>query len=284
MILRKLLKFRERRPPEETPGPEGKSRALTMAETIDEEGLVKPFLDHLEDLRLMFIKIVATLVVTMIGAFFFRVQLVELLQSPLVQVDPELAANLISLRVPDAMTISFKIAFYTGLVVSFPLILYYIAQFVFPGLTKREKRYVLPALCVGGGLFLGGVLFCFYMVMPAALEFFYQDAKRLNWTPNWTVSDYFSFVTQLCIAFGLSFELPVVILVLVKLELLSFDLMRKTRSYAVVAIIFVSAVITPTTDILTLAALAGPLLILYEACIWLAFLMERKRRAADTAS
>jgi len=291
MILKKLFKFRERKNPEENPpAPDDPHRELTAEEEaelahhreLEEEGLVKPFLEHLEDLRTMIMKIVITLVVVMIGAFFFRVQLVEFLQIPLDRASESLGTEieLRMLNVPESMTLSFKLAFFAGIIISFPFILYYLSEFIFPGLTKREKRYVLPALTVGGGLFLIGVVFCFQVVMPAALEFFHKDAERIITVPEWTVKSYYSFVTQMCLAFGLSFELPVVILVLVKLDLLGFQLMNQTRAYAVVAILLVSAVITPTTDLLTLLALAGPLIILYEICIWLAFLIERKRPAS----
>ncbi len=285
MILRKLFKFRERRSPEDSPGDDAsngpadspsESRADSMVHTIQEEGLVKPFLEHLEDLRTMFMRIAITIVVAMIGSFIFRGQITEFLMDPLRRAVPEMSGSLRSLNVPDAMTISLKLAFYAGLVISFPIILKFVADFIFPGLTRREKRYVLPALVVGGGLFLTGVVFSYFMVLPAALDFFYRDAAVINIQPDWTATAYFSFVTQLSLAFGLSFELPVVIMVLVKLELLTFELMHKTRAYAVVAIIFVSAVITPTTDLLTLMALAGPLMILYEICIWLAYFMRPK--------
>lgn len=290
MILKKLFKFRERKSPTENePAPDDPHRDLTAEEEADlahhreleEEGLVKPFLEHLEDLRTMFMKIVITLVVVMIGAFIFRAEIIAFLQLPLDEAAAglDIEVTLVSLDVPESMTLSFKLAFFSGLIISFPLILFYLSEFIFPGLTKREKRYVMPALAIGGGLFLIGVIFSFELVLPAALDFFHRDAEKLGINPQWTIKSYYSFVTQLCLAFGLSFELPVVILVLVKLELLTFQLMQSTRAYAVIAIFFVSAIITPTTDILTLLALAGPLLILYEICIWLAFFIERKRPA-----
>jgi len=291
MILKKLFKFRERRPPKpETSASDDPDRQLTAEEEADlihhheDDGLVKPFLDHLEDLRTMFMKIVVTLVLVMIGSFIFRAQIIDFLQIPLEKAEAALGISiqLVSLDVPESMTLSFKLAFFAGLVLSFPLILFYLSEFIFPGLTKREKRYVTPALAVGGGLFLLGVVFCFEVVMPAALEFFHRDAAVvLGINPQWTIKSYYSFVTQMCLAFGLSFELPVVILVLVKLELLSYQLMSRTRAYAVVGIILVSAIITPTTDILTLLALAGPLLILYEICIWIAFFIDRNRKNQD---
>ncbi len=234
----------------------------------------------------MLIRIVLTLIVAMIAAFAFRVQLVDLLVWPLRDVDGDLATNLQSFGVTDAFTISFKLSFYAGLVISFPIILYFIANFIFPALTKKERRYMIPALLIGTALFLTGVFFCFVFLLRPTLQFFIADARKLGWAPNLSVVQYFSFVTQFTIAFGLSFELPVVVMLLVKLRILSHKLMANTRAYAVVAIIFLAAVITPTPDILTLLSLAMPLLVLYEICIWMAWLLERsnaKKAAAEAA-
>ena len=244
----------------------------------NEQDATKPFLEHLEDLRWMLVKMGLTLGATMMISFGFRHGLVHLIQRPLRIVDPKLVAALRTLGVTDSLTISIQLSFYAGIVLSFPLLLYFLGEFVLPALTRQEKKYVWPAIGVGFALFLCGVLFSYLVVLPETLAFFFHDAQSLEWTPMWTVREYFSFVTQITLAFGLAFELPVAVLLLVHLGFLSFDFLKRTRSYAIVLILCLATVIAPTPDVLTFMALGGPMVLLYEACIWLAWLMERRRK------
>ena len=244
----------------------------------------KPFLDHLEDLRWMLVKMVLTLGVGMGTAFAFRGTLVNVAQHPLRQIDPGLVTKLQVLGVTDPLMIAFELSFYAGIVLTFPLLLYFLAQFVLPALTRNEKKYVLPGIAGGFGLFLLGVLFCYYRVLPQTLGFFFGFAKSLEWTPTWTVRDYFSFVTQMTLAFGLAFELPVAVLLLVQLGFLSFAFLNRTRSFAIVIILCLAVFIAPTPDIVTFLSLGVPMCLLYEACIWMAWFLERwKRRAGEAA-
>ena len=178
----------------------------------------------------------------------------------------------------ETFTLTLKLAFFAGIVVSFPLLLWFLADFVLPGLTPRERRLVLPSVLVGFALFLGGVLFAYFIVSPRALRFFYEYSMRLGVISDWRIGQFVSFVTQFILIFGLCFELPVVVMALVKLGMLSYSSMSRTRAYAVATIFFVAALITPTTDALTLFLLGGPMVILYEICIWLAWAIERKER------
>lgn len=230
----------------------------------------KPFLDHLEDLRMMIVRMAIALGVAMTLGFVFRSEIASFVQAPLLAVDPSRADNLQSLGVADSMTISFKLAFYAGLILSFPVLLYFLAAFILPALTGRERKVVLAASAVGFGLFLTGAAFAFFAVLPTTLEFFFEDAKAMQWRPTWTVGEYYSFTTQFILAFGLAFELPVVVLALVKVGLLRYEQMKVTRPYAIVIIFLLAAVITPTTDVITLLLMGAPMVLLYEACIWIA--------------
>ena len=241
----------------------------------DERDTPKPFLEHIEDLRTMVVKMAIVLAVSMFAAFAFRGQLAAFVQAPLLAVDPTRVDNLQSLGVADSMSISLKLAFYAGLVISFPVLLYFLAEFVLPALTLRERKVVLLASGVGFGLFLCGAAFAFFLVPPAALELFCRDAQMMQWRPTWTVGEYYSFTTQFTLGFGLAFELPVVVLALVKVGLLDHAQMRATRPYAIVVIMMLAAIITPTTDIFTLLLMGGPMALLYEACIWISRWMEK---------
>ncbi len=225
----------------------------------------------------MLIKMVITLFGSMGACLFFRKELVALARAPLDTVDPTLGGRLITLGVVDSLTISVKLAFYAGIVVSFPLLLLYLAQFILPALTRKEKKFLIPGIATGFGLFLIGVLLCYYFVLPQTLDFFFQDAKTLFGAPSWTVRDYFSFVTNMLLAFGLAFELPVVVMTLVGFGFISFDLMNRTRPYAIVILLVLAAIIAPTPDPMTFLAMGTPLCLLYEGCIWLAWLIDRRR-------
>ena len=237
----------------------------------------KPFLEHLEDLRWMLVKMAVTLVIGMTLCFGFRQELVKVLQEPLRNIDPGLVSNLQVFGIMDSLMISIKLAFYAGIVVTFPFLLFFLAQFVLPALTVKEKKFLLPGIFAGFLLFATGVCVAYFLVLPRTLEFCYADAKKLDWTLRPPATYYFSFVTNMSLALGLAFELPIVVLALNYLGFLSVDLMRRTRIYAIPLLFVLAAVIAPTPDPFTLMAFALPLCLLYEACIWLAWMAERRR-------
>ena len=235
----------------------------------------KPFLDHLEDLRWTIVKMAIVLIVAMFGCFAFRQRLVLVLQWPLKEVGSHVD-TLRALGVTDSITISFHLAFYAGIVVSFPFLLYFFAQFVLPALTAIEKRFLFPAIFVSFALFLIGVACCYFWLLPKTILFFFHDTQSLGWTPMWTVQEYYSFVTRFVLGFGLAFELPVVVLALVKFGFVTYQFMARTRPYAIVLIFVLATIITPTPDVLTLIALSLPMCLLYESCIWIAWFMQRR--------
>jgi len=253
MKLRNFFKFRE----------------LSESETS------KPLLEHLEDLRWTIVKMAITLIVAMMGCFAFRTWLVQILQRPLNEVSSQVGV-LRALGITDSITVSFHLAFYAGIVISFPLLLYFLAEFVVPALTLTEKRFLFPAIAVSFGLFLTGVFVCYFWLLPKTILFFFHDTQSLGWVPNWTVQQYYSFVTRFTIGFGLAFELPVVVLALVRFGLLTYEFMARTRPYAIVLIFILATIITPTPDVLTLVAMSLPMCLLYESCIWIAWGMQRR--------
>lgn len=210
-------------------------------------------------------------------------QLLALLES-----DPNLEPGagsssrmLSSLKPTETFMLSMKLALYAGIVVAFPLLLMFILQFVLPGLHESERKVMWPAMAVGFGLFIGGVLFAYFLVLPKALLFFYEWSGNLGVSNEWRIGEYITFATQFTLLFGLSFELPVVVMVFVKLGLLTYDTMSRTRTYAILAIYVAAALITPTPDIMTLNLMALPMLLLYEICIWLAWFDRKKGREKE---
>lgn len=235
-------------------------------------------LDHVVALRQTIIRMAVSVVACMSLAFLYRGSIASFIQQPLIAIDPSRAWDLQSLGVADSMTISLRLSFYAGLIAASPLLVYFLAAFLLPALTKKETRILALSSLVGIVLFLAGTIFGFFVVLPIALDFFFKDAQMMQWNPTWTVGEYYSFVTQFVLAFGLSFELPVLVMALVKFKITNSDQMRRTRRSALIAIFILSAVVTPTTDLVTLLLMAAPMILLYEVCIWTAHWMSKKAK------
>ncbi|QQY08619.1 MAG: twin-arginine translocase subunit TatC [Candidatus Xiphinematobacter sp.] len=235
----------------------------------------KPFLDHIEDLRRMLIKMVVTLTTMILACFAFRTDLARLLQLPLTATDPYQATHLQSLGVADSMVVSCQISFYTGLTLSLPFLIFFLGEFILPALTKRERQLLLPAGVFCALLFLSGVALAYFVLLPAALAFFFLDARSMQWRPTWTVREYYTFTTQFIIAFGLAFELPLGTFLAVRLGLLDVTSLRRKRAFALVVILLLAAIITPTSDLFTLFLVATPMYGLYEICVWMAPLIRK---------
>ena len=186
-----------------------------------------------------------------------------------------------ALNPTEGFMLSIKLAFFAGIVLAFPFLLYFLLQFILPGLHTNERKALFPSMAVGFFLFLGGVVFAYYGVLPRVLEFFHTWSIDMGIKNEWRIGYYISFATQFTLIFGLAFELPVVVMTLVKLGIMNYGMMKRTRSYAILAIFVIAAIITPTPDAFTLCLLAMPMIILYEICIWLAYFIDKKERAAE---
>ena len=266
-LLQKLFRLREK-----------------AREQRDESGdIVKPFLDHMEDLRWTLIKCGVVLIIAMSAALWQRQPLMQLLEYP-VHKASEAVGTRILLRSDspiDSFMISLKVAFFVGLIFALPFILFFIAEFVLPALTRKEKRLLAPVFTTGLILFLLGAAVSYLYLIPHMLVFFYKDALSLEISPFWTWNNYIRIFTWLTLGFGLMCELPLVILVLASLGIVSYQFLSSTRSYAVAIIMVLAMLVAPTPDPFTFIALSAPILLMYEACIWIVWLMESRRRKRD---
>ncbi|MEM6279740.1 MAG: twin-arginine translocase subunit TatC [Verrucomicrobiota bacterium] len=357
----------------------------------------KPFLDHLEDLRGTLMKIGATLAVATIVCFAFNERIFELVQLPAKMPVANISEgvslwsrlDLITLKPHEFILLMLKLSFFSGVILTFPFLLYFSFQFILPGLREVEKKAIIPGAMIGFVLFLVGVAFAFFLASPVALKFFYvfenqrianidptkaametpvgelnlvgidglvvppagqeveeketgeekgseddkaeeeganedrpdaeADSPPSQLTPAmrdeirevvvesfatieasnialryddtrgrivivqtkggrsvYQIGEYISFIARLMLVFGICFQLPVVVSILVKLELLTARVMRSTRTYAWIIILVASAILTPP-DLITLGLLGGPMILLYEICIVIASALERKR-------
>jgi len=203
------------------------------------------------------------------------------------QVDPNPASvhdseqmqiELINLSPVGGFFVAMQVAFYGGLVLSAPFIFYFVIGFVFPALKINEQKYVFRALFIGGGLFLVGVAFCYFVLMPIALT---ASQKYSNWlglgASQWRAEDYISFVCRFMLGMGLGFEMPVVILTLVKIGVLSYATLSKARRYMIVINLILGAFLT-TPEVVTQVLMFIPLQLLYEITVWIAWYWDRQEK------
>jgi len=199
----------------------------------------------------------------------------------------KLPIEIINLSPAGSFVVATKVAFYGGLVISAPIILFFAAHFVFPALKIREKKYIYRGLGFGSGLFMAGVCFCYFVLMPIALSASAQYSEWMGFTANqWRAEDYIGFVCKFMLGMGLGFELPVVVLTLVKIGLLNYKMLAGARRYVIVINFVLGAVLT-TPEVITQVLMAVPLQLLYEVSVWITWYWERqdkKREAAATAA
>lgn len=248
----------------------------------DEE---KPFLDHLDDLRTMLMRMGITLITATFATFFFYQELFNMILYPMVRAGfaPDIEAArklLINIDIAGPFMMAVNVSLIAAVIVSFPLVLIFLLQFILPGLKTSEKKLLFPAIAIGTGLFLSGCAFSYWLVLPRALIFFSEFAASVGATQQWTLDNYVTFTTRFILVFGIAFELPIIVMALVKLDFLNFRLMISTWRHAIVAITLFAAIVTPTPDVLTLMLMSGPLYVLYAICVILAYFMEKKDREA----
>ncbi len=268
-ILQKIFKVREK-------------VAMNLGGKGDEE---KPFIEHLEDLRTMLVRIASTLGISTVVTFVFYKELFSAILFPLqlagLAKNEDGARTLLqNTDVAGPFMMAVNVSLIAAVIISFPLLLIYLLQFILPGLKPKEKRLLFPAIGIGTGLFLGGAAFAFWQVLPRALTFFSEFAATLGSRQDWTLDNYVTFSTRFILVFGIAFELPVIVMAFVKLDFLNYKLMKSTWRHALIAITLFSAIITPTPDVLTLMLMSGPLYVLYAICIVLAYFLEKKDREA----
>ncbi len=185
-----------------------------------------------------------------------------------------------------AFLVGFHVAVYAGIALASPFVLFFTGQFVLPALRIKERKYLYRGLAFAVPLFLGGVSFCYFILMPAALAASQMYSDWFGFSSSyWDAGDYISFVCKFMLGMGLGFELPVVVLVLVKIGLLSYGTLSKARPYMIVINLILGAVLT-TPEVFTQVLMAVPLQVLFEISVWIAWYWERqarKRAAAEEA-
>jgi len=230
------------------------------------------FLDHLEELRMRIIKAVLALVVASALAGFFADFLVQdVLLGPLRHVGLKVQV----LTPYGIMLLYMEVVLFSGLILSMPALLYQLWAFVAPGLMPNERQYASRIVFFTSLCFLSGIAFGYYVLIPAALTFFAGFGTE-SIALNIAADKYISFILSMILGAGLVFELPMVTFFLAKFGIVTPALMRKYRRHAFIGILIISALVTPTPDIITQSLLSAPMILLYEMSIFIAKFAQKK--------
>lgn len=232
------------------------------------------FLEHLDELRRRLMRSLIAAFAGMLACYAFAKTLFDWLMLPLFEALPE-KSSMIYTAPHEAFFTYIKVAFVAGVFLTSPYIFYQLWLFVRPGLYAHERKYIMPISFCSALLFVVGSLFGYFIVFPFAYKFF-MSFSDLFISPMITMKEGFSFALRLLIAFGIVFELPLVIFFLARLGLVTPAGLRKQRKYAILCGFLLSAVLTPP-DVFTQVFMAGPLIMLYELGIWIAVFVGKKR-------
>lgn len=234
----------------------------------------QPFLGHLEELRRRLVICAIAVGIGFIISYVFAKQLFSYLILPLTKVLPD-DSRLIFTNLPDMFIAYIKVALVAGIILAIPIIFYQLWMFLAPALYQKEKRYIIPFVLFSSILFVAGSLFGYLVVFPYGFKFFVSFATEdIQALPS--VKQYFSFAIRLLLAFGIVFEMPIVVLFLTKIGLITPDSMKKFRKFAILCSFILSAILTPP-DVATQLMMALPIIILYEISILLSKAMYRKK-------
>lgn len=251
-----------------------------------------PLTEHLAELRKRILVSLISLLVTFIASFNYSEKIFEIIMFPLrynldfsvreayihfVPVDKLHNTKLVFLAPAEAFWMNIKVAFVFGLILSLPVIFHQLWKFISPGLLEREKRYVLPFIFSATGLFLLGAGFCFFIVLPFAMQFLLNYKVGDFLMPMLSVGQYVDFCLKFILAFGAIFELPIIIVFLTKMGIVTPKTLARNRKFAILIAFVVAAFLTPTPDAFNQTLMAVPMILLYEVGIWISLFFERRK-------
>ena len=234
---------------------------------IEVNSNMMPFTDHLEELRQRIINSIFATLICIVFSFLVIKPLIRFLEIPAQNI------RLLQLSPGEFLFVSIKVAGYSGLIVALPYILYQVVLFVSPGLTEKEKSLIFPAFLASGILFFLGLFFSWWILVPAAISFFIKFGADIV-EPIWSIEKYFDFVLLLMSSTALAFQLPVLQFILGSLGIISTKKMLSNWRLVVISSAILSAIITPSTDPLTMSLLSISIIILFFIGTGLTFLSE----------
>jgi sec-independent protein translocase protein TatC len=251
-----------------------------------------PFTEHLGDLRKHIIISLIALIITFIISFNYSEYIFRFIMFPLkytldfsvknmylhfVPQDKLQDTKLVFLAPAEAFWMNIKVAFVSAFILALPVIFYQLWKFISPGLLQKERKYLIPFIFSATGLFLIGAAFCFIIVLPFAMGFLLTYKVGDFLIPMLSVDRYVDFCLKFILAFGIVFELPVVIVFLTRMGLVTPKTLAKNRKYAVLIVFVIAAILTPTPDAFNQTLMAIPMIVLYEAGIIVSRIFVRRK-------
>ncbi|MBK16876.1 MAG: twin-arginine translocase subunit TatC [Prochlorococcus sp. SP3034] len=235
------------------------------------------FSDHLEELRQRILKSIYSILICIFFSFIVIKPLISFLEIPAEEI------RLLQLSPGEFLFVAIKVAGYCGIIISLPYIVYQIILFISPGLTKREKSLLIPAVAGSGILFFLGLLFSWWILVPAAISFFIKFGADIV-EPIWSIERYFDFVLLLMASTAIAFQLPVLQFILGSFGILTADKMISNWRLVVLFSAIISAIITPSTDPLTMSLLSLSIVFLFFIGVGLTFISESLRAKTLSSS
>ena len=235
------------------------------------------FSEHLEELRQRILNSIYSILVSIFFSFLIIKPLITFLEIPASDI------NLLQLAPGEFLFVAIKVAGYSGLIISIPYIFYQIILFISPGLTKREKSLILPAVIGSGLLFFLGLLFSWWVLVPAAINFFINFGADIV-EPTWSIEKYFDFVLLLMSSTAVAFQLPVLQFILGSLGIITTEKMISNWKIVVIASAILSAIITPSTDPLTMSLLTVSIVFLFFVGTGLTYISENVKSKTLSSS
>ena len=233
-------------------------------------------LGHLGELRSRLIKCVIAVAITSLISFIFAKQIFDILILPAGEID------LIYIEMTEMIGTYMRVSLASGIILAMPYLIYQVVMYVSPALTRKEKKYVYLILPWVTLMFVGGVAFSYFILIPPATKFLITFGSDIA-TPQIKIGNYISIVTRLLVAIGLVFELPVLTTFLARIGVITPKWLASKRKLAIILAFILAAIITPTFDPINQSLVAIPLIILYEMSIWLAKLVHRGKKEESLA-
>ncbi|ASL44391.1 Sec-independent protein translocase protein TatC [Burkholderia sp. AD24] len=253
---------------------------MSDPQQTQDEGTEETFISHLVELRDRIIRAGLAVIVVFVGLVYWAPDIFRLLARPLMQNLPK-DGKMIVTDVTGSFFVPMKVTMLVAFVIALPIVLYQIWAFVAPGLYQHEKKLVGPLVGSSYTLFLCGMAFAYFVVFPTIFRVMAHYNAPLGAEMTTDIDNYLSFVLTMFIAFGVTFEVPIIVVLLVRMNVLTIKKLREIRPYVIVGAFIISAVVTPP-DVFSQLILAIPLIVLYEAGIIAARLIVGKQPAAVT--
>lgn len=242
----------------------------------------KPLLEHFEDFRTTFLKCLASLVFACIGVGVFFVYFANALNAPLEWAlegneEIQVAKGLVTSTPMGVFTVMIQICFLGGLAMSLPFMLYHIARFIAPALTPAERKILVPSCIAACFLFLVGVAFSYFFVLPTSLKVIIELNKVMGYHMIWSAQNYYGLVVWMTLGIGFCFEFPILLVILQYLGIVPTEQLRSARRYMAVIILIIGALIVPGGDPISLMIMVVPLYVLYELSMIIGGRMSKRR-------